>query len=81
MFLGRRFLTMNKFIVSLARFLALVASIGYLGYTAVMIYVAAPGAQTLSQDMSSLLLAVGLVLLALLIQRKDKRLGRFLDSI
>lgn len=72
---------MKSFFASLARFVALLASVCYFVYTVTMSHVFAQDAQTLSQDMFSFILAVWLVLLALLIQRKDKRLGRFLDSI
>ena len=80
MSLGRRFQMTKQFIVALARFVAFFASLGYLVYIVLMIYVFAPGALTLERDLFNLILALCLFLLAVLIQRRDSKLGRFLSS-
>jgi len=71
----------KKLFVSLVRFVAVIASFSYLAYIVVKIFIIAPGAMTMSQDMFWLALAAGLFLLALLVQRKDSRFGQFLDSL
>jgi hypothetical protein len=70
----------KKLFVSLVRFVALIASLGYLVWTMFMIFLVAPGQMTLNEDMFNMIFAVCLVLLALLVQRKDSNLGRWLSS-
>lgn len=71
---------MSTLLAAFSRLLALLSSLGFLGYTVARVYWLEAGQDTMSGDMFSLVLAVCLVLLAVLVQRHDSSIGRFLSS-